>query len=213
MRISKTARNKESCAAGFSLIEILITVSIIMVIIAVAMPLTSIIRKVELREAGTDYAGLLQNARLQAIQSDAYYAVVIQAGSPSQAFIDLNGSGTYAAGDPVIAFPSTVVQRTYGDSPPNLGNLESQALSSATDLSLDVADNPTFGPRGLPCKPITAGGYTTCPAFSGAVAGTSFITFFQTTTNDGTWEAVVANPAGRIRTYSYSPGLNWVPTQ
>jgi prepilin-type N-terminal cleavage/methylation domain-containing protein len=205
------AQNKKLYAKGFTLIEILITVSIIMIIIAAAVPVTSVIRKVQLREAGTDYAGLLQNARLQAIQNDTYYSVVPQAGPPVQPFVDLQGTGSYASGDPLVSLSSSVIQRTYANNPPNLANLESQALASSADPSLDTVDNPTFGPRGLPCKPITSGSYTTCPAFSGAVAGTSFITFFQNTNADGTWEAIVVNPAGRIRTYTYNTSTNWVP--
>jgi len=182
----------------------MITVAIVLVISALALPTLQVIRSARLREAGSDYASLLQSARVQAIQGDAYYPVILQAGPPAQAFIDLKGTGAYVAGDPMVALPSSVVARNYSDNPPGLANLETQALASASDPSLDTADNPTFGPRGLPCKPIASGGYTTCPAFSGAVSGTSYITFFQSMP-DKTWEAVVTNPASRIRIYTCSP--------
>jgi prepilin-type N-terminal cleavage/methylation domain-containing protein len=199
------------CHHGFSIVELVITVAIILVIMALALPTTQVIRSASLRQAGSDYAGLLQNARIQAIQNDTYYAVIAQAGPPMQAFIDLQGTGTYASGDPLVVFPSSVHVRSYSNNPPGLGNLESQALASASDPSLDTTDNPTFGPRGLPCKPITSGSYTTCPAFSGTVSGTSFITFFQSEP-DGSWEAVVLNPAARVRIYTYGSG-SWIAAE
>lgn len=193
------------------MLEMMIAMAIILILSALAVPTLNVIRMAKLREAGSDYAGLLQNARITAIQNDAYYAVVTTAGTPNESFIDLNANGLLDKGEPVIALPSSVFVRTYGDNPPGLGNLQTQALASASDPSLDTADNPTFGPRGLPCRPTTNAGYTTCLAFSGAVAGTSFITFFQSEP-DTTWLAVVVNPSARVRVFKYS-GSAWAPVQ
>jgi hypothetical protein len=131
--------------------------------------------------------------------------VILVKATPPQAFIDLQGTGVYALGDPLVVLTSSVYVRTYADGPPALANLETQALASAADPSLDTVDNPTFGPRGLPCKPKTAGGFTTCPAFSAGVLGTSYITFFQSMP-DQNWLAVVTNPASRIRIFAFSGG-------
>lgn len=193
------------------MLEMMITMAIALILAALAVPTMNAIRLAKLREAGSDYASLLQNDRLTAIQNDAYYAVLTASGTPTESFIDLNANGKFDQGEPVITLPSNVLLRTYADNPPALGNLESQALSSASDPSLDTTDNPTFGPRGLPCKPITASGYTTCPAFSGTVSGTSFITFFQSEP-DATWLAVVTNPSARIRIFKYA-GSAWAPVQ
>ena len=187
----------------------MITMAIILIVSALAIPTMNVVRMARLRQAGANYAGLLQNARITAIQNDTYYAVVPKAGNPQQAFIDLNGNAALDKGEPVIVLPSNIYIRTYADNPPALGNLESQTLASASDPSLDQADNPTFGPRGLPCKPTTVAGYTTCPAFSGVVSGTSFITFFQSEP-DATWLAVVVNPSARVRVYKYANNA-WAP--
>ncbi|HEV3512077.1 MAG TPA: type II secretion system protein [Candidatus Sulfotelmatobacter sp.] len=204
---------QEGCspASGFTLLEIMITMAIVLILSAAAIPTMTAIRIAKLREAGSDYAGLLQNARITAIQNDTYYPVVTVSGTPTESFIDLNSDGKLESGEPVITLPSSVLVRTYADNPPALGNLESQTLASASDPSLDTADNPTFGPRGLPCKPTPSGGYTTCPAFSGTVSGTSFITFFQSEP-DGTWLAVVTNPSARVRIFKYG-GSTWAPVQ
>jgi Tfp pilus assembly protein FimT len=191
----------------------MIAMAVVLIISALALPTLQAIRVARLHQAGSDYASLLQSARIQAVQSDTYYSVIVQAGPPVQAFVDIQGTGVYAAGDPVIVLTSSVFVRTYANNPPALGNLESQALSSAADPSLDTTDNPTYGPRGLPCKKVTVGPNTTCSAFTGAVLGTSFITFFQSEP-DQTWEAVVLNPASRIRIFTYSPSTGtWVAAQ
>lgn len=196
---------------GFSMIEVMLVMAIVLVLSALAIPTLNTIRTAKLRGTGSDYASLLQQARLTAVQNDKYYSVVVQSTTqPYEAFIDLNGNGKFDTGEPVMVFPSNVFPKTYADNPPGLGNLESQALASSSDPSLDQADNPTFGPRGLPCKtgPAAFGSYTVClPASSGTVIGTSYITFFQSQP-DKTWAAVVLNPAARVRVYKYA-GQSW----
>lgn len=201
-----------SRTSGFSVLEMIITMSIILIVSALAIPTMNVIRIAKLREAGSNYSSFLQQARITAIQNDTYYAVVPKTTvTPHQVFIDLNGDGTFQQGEPLMVLPTNIYIRTYADNPPGLGNLEVQSLASASDPSLDQADNPTFGPRGLPCKPTTSNGYTTCPAFSGPVMGTSFITFFQSEPN-ATWLAVVANPSARVRVFKYGNNV-WSPVQ
>lgn len=196
---------------GFTILEMMITMAVLLVLSALAIPTMQAVRSARLHQAGADYASFLQNARIEAIQKDSYYSVIPQAGPPASVFLDLQGNGVFATGDPIIVLPSSVYVRGYGSNPPALANLESVSLASSNDLSLDVTDNPTFGPRGLPCKPISSGGYTTCPAFSGTVSGTSFITFLQSEP-DSTWLAVVVNPSARVRVFKYSSGT-WSPVQ
>lgn len=195
------------------MLELMISMAVVLILSALAIPTMNAIRMAKLRETGSNYASLLQNARITAIQNDAYYAVATTTvQTTNEAFIDLNANGALDQGEPVIALPSNVYLRTYADNPPALANLESQTLASSSDPSLDTVDNPTFGPRGLPCRPVTGvGGYVTCLAFSGAVSGTSFITFFQSEP-DGTWLAVVTNPSARVRIFKYG-GTSWAPVQ
>ena len=192
---------------GFSLVELLITMAVILVISALAVPTLQMIRSANLSRAGSDYTSFLQNARVQAVQNDTYYPVISQAGPPAEAFLDVNRTGFFANGDPLVVFPSTVHVRGYADNPPALANLESVSLASSNDLSLDTTDSPTFGPRGLPCKP--SGGV--CSALSGPVSGTSYISFFQSEP-DGTWLAVVVNPSARMRVFKYGSGT-WSSVQ
>jgi len=211
MRLLFPRKNGErSChSRGFSLIELLITMAVILVIAALTLPTLQAIRSANLSRAGSDYASFLQSARVQAVQNDTYFAVITQVGPPDSAFIDLSAgrTGAFANGDPILVLPSTVRVRSYADNPPALGNLQSVSLASASDQSLNQGGNPTFGSRGLPCTPNG----NVCSALSGAVLGTSYITFFQSEP-DGTWLAVVLNPSARIRVYKYGSG-SWFAAQ
>jgi Tfp pilus assembly protein FimT len=206
---TRRLRKGTASSLGFTVLELMICMGIALTLAALAIPTMNAIRQANLREAAANYASFLQNARIQAIQNDTYYAVVPVAGPPASAYVDLQGNNTFVNTDPQLVLPSSVYIRTYANNPPALAALEGLALASSTDPSLNTANNPTFGPRGLPCKPIPNGAYTTCPAFSGAVAGTSYMVFLQSEP-DQTWMAIVVNPSARIRIFKYSGGA-WAP--
>ena len=106
----------DSRCDGVTLLEMMIAMAIVLTLSALAVPTMTAIRMAKLREAGSDYASLLQNARVTAIQNDAYYAVVTAAGAPTEAFIDLNANGRLDQGEPdgtwlsVVANPSARVR-------------------------------------------------------------------------------------------------------
>lgn len=171
-----------------------------------------VVRTVRLSESGMNYANLLQNARVRAVQDDRFYAVLTTAGgtgTPPTAFVDLQGTGVYATGDPRMVFPEGVTPMAFAQGPA-LANLESQFLPPGANSLATInttQPGPTFGPRGLPCSPVVgAVGSTTCPS----TTPTSYISFFQNTENTQ-WEAVTVTPAGRIRQWSYEGGGTWLP--
>jgi Tfp pilus assembly protein FimT len=200
-------RRGHASLLGFTVLEMMICMGIALTMAALAVPTLNAIRLANLREAGANYASFLQNARIQAIQNDSYYSVIPQVGPPAKAFLDLQGNATFVNTDPLLVMPSSVYIRTYADNPPALNALEALALAGANDPSLNTTNNPTFGPRGLPCKPNG----TTCPAFTPAFPGVSYIVFLQSEP-DQTWLSVVVNPSARIRIFKYS-GNAWAPVQ
>ena len=208
--IRKPARCRAtSSQAGFSLLELMIVLWIAFVAAAMVIPTaTTSIRGIRLSSTGASYANLLQQARVRAVKDDRYYAVIAiaaQGSTPPMAFIDLAGTGAYAAGDPTMVFAQGVTPMSFA-SGPALANLESQFLPPGASSIASVnttAAGPTFGPRGLPCSPVTAGGYTTCPF----ITPTSFITFIQNT-QGGAWEAITVTPAGRVREWRFN-GTTW----
>ena len=200
-RPTSTPRHAEY---GFSLIELMIVLSIALILGVTGFILAqNVARTVRLYESGTAYANLLQTARIRAVQDDRYYSVVTSTpsiGAPT-AFVDIAGTGIYAAGDPMMVFASGVTPTAFASGPSST-NLKSQFLppGPTAQNSVNTGSGPTFGPRGLPCTP-SAG---TCPYLN----PTSYITFVQNT-QSGNWEAITVTPAGRIRLWSYDGTSTW----
>lgn len=218
-------RRRRDEQSGFSLVELMVVVIVVLIVAGTAIPkIISAVYTAHLRGAASDYGGLLEQARIDAIRDNRYYSTYILAASgdtPQQAYIDMlpksmtgasgNGGTSIVSassnppGDPSIVLQSDVVPNA-ASSAPNTANLESQLLPATTpvtptDTTVTAA---TFGPRGLPCTPVTLSGGTVCDSSGGA---TAFWTFFQDSTT-GAWQAVTITPAGRIEKWYYT-GSVW----
>jgi type II secretory pathway pseudopilin PulG len=196
--------------SGFSMLELIIVIAIIMIVAGITVEVVQkAAQSMRLQESAITYSGLLQQARIRAIQNDKYYTVLTSTGGTTAptAFIDLAGTGVYAPGDPMMVFPSGVSPMAFS-SGPSLANLEAQFLppDPASLLTLNTtALGPSFGPRGLPCTPSSAGPTGTCPYLTPAGIPTSYLTFLENG-ESGKWEAVTITPAGRIRQWAYDSG-------
>ena len=207
---------RNTLAHGFSLTELLAAISVGLILAAVTIVnVQTATRSIRLSESASGYANLLQQARIRAIRDDRFYTVVTATpgGAAPYAFVDLQGTGVLAPGDPVVAFQAGVQPQPFA-SGPALVNLKSQFLppGPSAQNTVNVALAPTFGPRGLPCTPAAgAGGSVTCPYLSPPnFTPTSFITFMQNL-QSGSWQAVTVTPAGRIRLWSYDGSSTWSP--
>jgi type II secretory pathway pseudopilin PulG len=163
-------------------------------------------RGVRLTSTSASYANLLQQARIRAVRDDKYYRVLMatdQSTGNFFAFVDINQTGSFVEGDPRVMFGEGVIPQPYA-SGPGLTNLIGHFLPAGTSATINsTATGPVFGPRGLPCKPVTTGGFTTCPFLT----PTSYVTFLQNV-ESGKWMAVTVTPAGRIREWQYD-AANW----
>ena len=209
-----------SAQAGFSLVELSIVVIISLLVSAWAIPsaLTSI-RMAHLRGAASDYSGLLEQARIYSIRDNRYYSTYILAPAGSnpvaQAYVDMlpkvltgasgNGGTSVAVGDPTITIESDVVLESVGAAP-NTSNLVSQLLPAITPVTPTDGSvtAPTFGPRGLPCTPISMTGGSVCDSSGGP---TAYWTFLENS-KLSSWQAVTITPAGRIQKWYYT-GSVW----
>ena len=213
---------RRACLQGFSLLEMVLVVAIMLVVAAFAVPMwTTAMRTARIRGSEADYASLLQMARTRAVNDDRYYSVYIQpaAGNVAPlAYVDIypqnvNGTsgagappgGAYAAGppaDPMVPLSPEAVPQTQA-SAPNTGNL---LLSFCGSCAAAIVKNtpPTWGPDGLPCAAaISAGGTgTVCASGGGPIA---YAVYFQSSTTQE-WDAVTISPAGRIKTWYCIPG-------
>jgi len=207
MTSGNAARN---CNRGFSLIELLIVVAIGMIAAAMALPLVSnAVNQIHLSSSATDYANLLQRARMRAVQDDTYYQIQTQtlSGDPI-AYVDINKNGSYDTGEPMMVFASGVTYKAQSAGPA-LSNLKSQFLPSGSVAqgSLQSTMIPIFGPRGLPCK--VSG--SACPYLDAGGKPFSYLLFVQNSLNYR-WEAVTLNPAARIREWAYdTKSSTWSP--
>lgn len=212
---------------GFSVVELMVAVIMILILIGAGVPkMLSALRQAHLRGAASDYATLLEQARIYAIRDNRYYSTYILAGtgtssSISQAYVDMLPKSTTGAsgnggtsivgassgsiGDPVINFPSEVTLQALANAP-NSSNLRSQLLPATTPVTPTDGSvtAPTFGPRGLPCTPVSLTGGSVCDSSGGP---TAFWCFFQDSLTS-TWQAVTITPAGRIQKWYYN-GSAW----
>jgi prepilin-type N-terminal cleavage/methylation domain-containing protein len=201
---------------GFSLPELLITLAVGLTLAATGILLASTAtNEIRLSTSGTNYANLLQNARVRAVRDNVYYRVLVDCGTvgsaapctgstPARAFVDINGNGTYDSGEPVMTFGAAVSPQTFG-SGPSEANLASQFLPSTAVATVANTSIPIFGTRGLPCK--VSGG--ACPYLDANGLPVSYIIFIQNA-RGGKWEAITVNPASRIREWAYD-GTTWTP--
>ncbi len=196
------------------MLEMVVVLAVMLIIGAmVSVNAVTAVRAIRLHEAGTDYANLLQQARIRAVQDDRYYAVLTD-NTNHRAYIDLSGDQNYTATakEPSIAVNPSITALPFSSGPAE-SNLQALflpagALAQASINTGKTASGPTFGPRGLPCAPVTSGLFTTCPSLG---TPTSFITFLQNT-QDSSWEAVTVTPAGRVRLWAYSTKTStWSP--
>lgn len=211
---------------GFTMLEVMIVLSIGLVLMAMTAPLVNTaLNMYRLRGAGGDLVNLLQSARMRAVTSDRYLPISVAPGVPGpaaantfNAYLDVNGSLSYDPGESAVAFNRSV-QIQPPAAAPNPQDLYQKFLPN-TPLG-QVLINPnnwgpdvTFGPRGLPCQASAAAGGTcsyTTAAPNPPGQPLAFEVFLQNT-RTGIWEAVTVNPAGRVRAWHYQATNNaWQP--
>jgi prepilin-type N-terminal cleavage/methylation domain-containing protein len=215
----------EHCRRGFTLIELMLVVTVCVVLAGIAIPrLLSAMHASRLRGAMADFSSLVETSRIYAIRDNRFYSIYVLASSgtnPQEAYVDMlprsltgasgNGGTSVTSGDPVIALPSEVTPRSAA-SAPGTSALSSQLLPSVTTVTptdASLTSTPaTFGPRGLPCLTLTVTNGTVsgtvCDSSAGPVA---YWIFFQDSAS-GNWGAVTVTPAGRIQKWYYDYGAS-----
>jgi len=106
-RWSDTQR-KRTRARGYSLVETLVVVGVVLVLTAVAVPIVHQgLQTYKLGSAATDVANLIQRTRYEAIRQNTTISCRYQQqGNNWVMWIDLNGDGNMAPTEPQILLPS-----------------------------------------------------------------------------------------------------------
>jgi len=196
-----THRTASKGEPGFSLIEMVVAVAMILILGAIFTPsVSNAISMIKLRYSAYDLSGLIQKARIEAARKNTFYSIeqaTLSAGVVAY-YVDLGKNNTLAAGDPLAEMGGQVnVHFGTGSGAPG-----ETAFTSGLSFTLDSSGVlPKFNARGLPCLP--SGG--TCPQ----TLGQGFIYFLSRNTALGTsWASVVVTPSGRVQVWSYD-GANW----
>lgn len=210
-RVRRQTRRYVGADGGFSLMELLVVITILLVISAVAIPnLMRAVANMRLRSAANSVSGLLQEGRIRAVRDNTYYEVIADSNSSDSNVVclDLNKNGTCTAAsttdylDPQARLGGTNVLTK--SSPPS---------SITACAACDIPSYPTeqnvnlgvyFNSRGLPCK-LSGSRCVTTDSSGHAISYIYYVTDQRPLYG---WTAITVSPAGRIRVWMYN-GSTW----
>jgi len=193
---------------GFSTIELMVVVFVILVAGAIAIP--NAIRSwynMELRATADEVSDLMQRARILAARSNSYVTVCyrlnggVQQVYLTQVTLTSAAACTYTQGQSI----EIDLARRISASPsaPSGSNPSAYTYSSDTSSGTPYDNTITmaFSPRGLPCKFDTSSQTCSTPAT------TYFVYYFQAVSSNG-YAAVLVTKAGRTRAFTWN-GSSW----
>jgi Tfp pilus assembly protein FimT len=185
---------------GLSLIELMLTVAIGMTLVGFAIPtVDSSIANLKLRGSASDFSGLVQQARITAIQKNATYTILFGLPTGNGAYVDLNGNSSWDSGEPMIQFGGNTNQVS---APGGVGGAPTNLDASGGPLGWTATSgNMSFNSRGLPCNSSS----TPC------ATNVNYIFYFKNTRYSGAngWAAVSITGAGRSKVWTWNGG-SWV---
>ncbi len=194
--------SQQKAQRGFSLLELVIVLAVIMVVAAIATPaIMSALNDYKLRTAAGNVAGVIQKTRMQAVSDDRWHPVAIgSSGGSSYAFADLEAPPNYSLE------PSNAAEQNLVAYLPRGMSFDGSSGPSLASMNLDFSPNsgmPAFNARGLPCAPSGS----ICPPASG---GNGFYYYLRQNRSAGTlgWAAITVSPAGRVRVWIWT-GSTW----
>jgi prepilin-type N-terminal cleavage/methylation domain-containing protein len=194
------ARNR-----GFSMIELVIVIAIILLIAAVAIPnAMEGIYDIRLRSAGNNLAGLMQQARHFAIRNNSFYPIKSTTqGSQQMFFVDTsaNRTSTTVAYDPT--FPTVQLGSGIERTTTNPDTAGTSKPWGFTPLS----STPYWGPMGLPCQMSGGLCVTSTTGGSGTIAAYQVILTDNRPFGTPGFVSVTATPGGRVRVWRWSGGV------
>lgn len=182
---------------GFSLMEVLIAVAVVLVVSLTALPNVAIgIANVRLRSSMTSLSGVLQNSRMLAIKRNRTMTThFLHTTYGVMAYVkratDTSGLWT---GDSQVQLQAPVSRLTAPSGPNAPPALDSSTLGFTPQLG-----DPSFNSTGLPC------------VYSGGLCGNyGFVYYFTDTRPMGQngWAALSISPAGRLKKWFWN-GTDW----
>ena len=177
--------------AGFSLLEMLVTIAVMMVLMSIAIPsVMRAWRAYQLNSAATQVAAVIKATRSEAVRQNKQTSCLIQQDGNGIWWIgEDNGNGTLDPTKP-----------------------EAALTGSAAFLAAGVAPDPAS--MGYPAAPQVPGGLISFDARGGVVFGgnpTVFVLYIGLAgDNESGFRAVTVVPAGSTQAWLAPPGAGWV---
>lgn len=198
-RVAAGGRGRQHLAGGFSLVELTVVVSILLVVGAIFTPaVMTVVANARLRGGITSLSGILQSCRMTAVKQNRTMSVhytVISHGPLAYVKEATVSSPTVASTDPQVELgaPVTLVSTLTGPGAPGV------ALDSAILGFTPATSDASFNPRGSPCT------YS-----SGSCTNSGFVYYLTDSRPLGKsgWAAVTISPAGRIQKWFWN-GYGW----
>jgi prepilin-type N-terminal cleavage/methylation domain-containing protein len=206
---SKAFKTPQGRARGFSLIELLIVVFVVLVIAAIVIPNVLLaVTNLKLRGSASDLAGLMQQARILSAKNNAPFVVLYGTRNGAQiAYIrdSRNGlAGGWVTPEPLVEFSGTTVP---AGGAPSGGGGQPTPYVLAGDTGAGSYDNTStlgYTGRGLPCNYDT----TAIPPCSTPPAKYFVYYLTDTRTSQPGWAGVVVTKSGRSKIVMWN-GAAW----
>lgn len=217
---------KRTNQRGFSLIELMVVVMIILLVAAMAMPsMTRAIATIRLRAGVSSIAGQVQKTRIEAVRSNrimvlrettlsdkitpAFY--VDGAADPAKKVQDPKSQNdTYDKWEPVVTINRDITLEPAANAPA----FDTKALLGYTIAPSNLPFEIAFNQRGLPCSiGASASGQITQCTLAGlgytTTSSSAYQYFFHYKSSWGDqWACLTVTPAGRVRVWTWN-GKDW----
>lgn len=196
-----TSTPRAGRVAGFSLIELLIVMAVMLVVAAIAMPtVANTLDAYRLRGSLSEVTNLTQRCRLLALKKNdtARLFMTTSNGNVVLYCKETTDASALNSKDPQLQLtPQFSIPGLPTGGPTQLtanGMWGSSGSTFRTDL------DPYFNSRGLPCDAVGVG--SACSTITG------YVYYFKYTRGKPRWAAVSVSPASRIQNW-YWTGTSW----
>ncbi len=194
--------------SGFSLIELLIVVAVVLAVTVMATPkVLQVIYNVRLRSSAYELSGLMQAARTQAVRDNKYLYVCYKAlQNRTRAWVAPdNTCNAPGANEQQIQLGGNVTIVTAGAPT----GLTTAVLGFSPPTGALITAKPAFNSRGLPCY-LNA---SRCNSIYNGIAIAQTVSYLVYLTDNrlvgaNGWAAVSVSPAGRMQVWTYT-GASW----